>query len=130
MKAVPIPRGSRANSVFWPMCVNVQRCGGCCDSDLFSCVPTSVKMVTFFVSRAACLLLMAMMVTSLLLSLRLFTCIIRVNMVLMLILDVRFFVFFTLVLFAPLPSCTVSSPICMFNVSHALSSPNSSISNV
>ena len=51
MKAIPFPRGNNANSVYWPTCVNVQRCGGCCGSDILSCVPTSVKMVTFYVSR-------------------------------------------------------------------------------
>ena len=63
-----------------------------------------------------------------LLLLRLSTCIIGVNVVLVLILDVRFFVFFTLVLFELLSPYTVSLPICIVHVSHVFSSPNSSIS--
>lgn len=52
MQAVPFPRSNQANSIFWPTCVNVQRCGGCCGSEILSCVPTSTKMVTFHVMNA------------------------------------------------------------------------------
>ena len=51
MKPVPIPRDNRVNGLFWPSCVNVQRCGGCCGSDILSCVPTRVRNVTFHVSE-------------------------------------------------------------------------------
>ena len=53
MKPVPFPRDNRVNGMLWPTCVNVQRCGGCCGSDILSCVPTSVGMVTFYVSEHA-----------------------------------------------------------------------------
>ncbi|KAI0218835.1 hypothetical protein LSAT2_029477 [Lamellibrachia satsuma] len=52
VKAVPIPRDDKVDSIFFPTCVNVQRCGGCCGSEMLSCLPTQTKMVTYHVLNA------------------------------------------------------------------------------
>ena len=44
---VPVDRGS-ANMLFpFPQCLEVHRCGGCCQEGQFSCVPLQETPVTF-----------------------------------------------------------------------------------
>ncbi|XP_071847382.1 vascular endothelial growth factor A-like isoform X3 [Apostichopus japonicus] len=31
------------DTIFWPHCLSIQRCGGCCNSDLFECVATETR---------------------------------------------------------------------------------------
>lgn len=38
------------NLFYYPYCARVERCGGCCGSDLLSCQPSIVEMVNFEVS--------------------------------------------------------------------------------
>ncbi|XP_022098897.1 uncharacterized protein LOC110983719 isoform X2 [Acanthaster planci] len=40
-----LPETSKPHVMFWPGCVTVKRCGGCCNSDLHECQPTRSETV-------------------------------------------------------------------------------------
>ena len=71
--SVPVPRNSDPNVIYWPSCVKLDQCSGCCNNEILECVPTGVQgvemqvllrlMRSVFCSRLHCLA-----------SLRLFVC--------------------------------------------------------
>ncbi|CAF0895889.1 unnamed protein product [Adineta steineri] len=44
---VPVDRASNNNMVSFPQCLEVHRCGGCCQEPQFPCVPVQQEPVTF-----------------------------------------------------------------------------------
>ena len=44
---VPVDRASTNNIVSFPQCLEVHRCGGCCQEPQFPCVPVQEVPVTF-----------------------------------------------------------------------------------
>ena len=45
-RSVTVPPDSDPNVIWWPSCVLLERCGGCCGNDLLECVPTQVETVS------------------------------------------------------------------------------------
>jgi hypothetical protein len=48
---VPIPPDSNPAVFYWPTCVSVSRCGGCCLHSALACVPTARSNVTVQVNH-------------------------------------------------------------------------------
>jgi hypothetical protein len=44
---VPVDRTSSDNIISYPQCLEVHRCGGCCQEPQFPCVPVRQESVTF-----------------------------------------------------------------------------------
>jgi hypothetical protein len=44
---VPVDRTTSSNIISFPQCVEVHRCGGCCQEPQFPCVPVQQQSVTF-----------------------------------------------------------------------------------
>jgi len=50
--SVPIPRNSDPNVIYWPSCVKLDQCSGCCNNEILECVPTGVQGVEMQVSTS------------------------------------------------------------------------------
>ncbi len=48
--SVPIPADEDPNVVFWPMCVTLDQCGGCCGTEVLDCAPSIEQTVELTVS--------------------------------------------------------------------------------
>ncbi|XP_038056748.1 vascular endothelial growth factor A-like isoform X2 [Patiria miniata] len=46
-----LPDASESQVMYWPGCVTVKRCGGCCNSDLHECQPTRSEIIQVKVVR-------------------------------------------------------------------------------
>ena len=44
---VPVDRTSGNNVISYPQCLEVHRCGGCCQEPQFPCVPVRQESITF-----------------------------------------------------------------------------------
>jgi len=51
LRSVVIPPDSNPRVMFWPTCVRLEQCGGCCGHDSMECVPTQIEQVTVEVSH-------------------------------------------------------------------------------
>lgn len=47
---VNIPQPKDATLIYQPMCIQIEKCGGCCSHELFECVPSIKKNATRKVS--------------------------------------------------------------------------------
>ncbi|XP_043219544.1 vascular endothelial growth factor D-like isoform X1 [Amphibalanus amphitrite] len=46
LTTVPIAEeNKKSNTIYWPSCTRVERCGGCCSHELLSCKPTATKTI-------------------------------------------------------------------------------------
>ncbi|XP_070552919.1 vascular endothelial growth factor A-like [Ptychodera flava] len=50
--SVPVPPNSDPYVLYWPPCVELHRCGGCCSSELFTCEASATHNVDVKVYRA------------------------------------------------------------------------------
>ncbi|XP_041358860.1 uncharacterized protein LOC121375458 [Gigantopelta aegis] len=52
LTTVTIPRGpGDHNVVYWPKCTQIERCGGCCVSNMLKCFPTRIETVELHVLK-------------------------------------------------------------------------------
>ncbi|XP_037087163.1 vascular endothelial growth factor C-like [Pollicipes pollicipes] len=52
LTTVPVMEDKGPNTIFWPSCTRVERCGGCCSHELLACKPTASKTIHVQVVRA------------------------------------------------------------------------------
>ncbi|KAL5012758.1 hypothetical protein ScPMuIL_011309 [Solemya velum] len=45
LRTVVIPRDPDPSVMYWPTCTRIERCGGCCPTEILECLPVKMEMV-------------------------------------------------------------------------------------
>lgn len=48
---VKVVKNPEPSTIYFPACIRVKRCGGCCQNSLLACEPTANKIVDYEVSN-------------------------------------------------------------------------------
>lgn len=52
LTTVPLAVDKKTSNIYFPQCVRVKRCGGCCGVDLLSCQPEETQILNYAVFTA------------------------------------------------------------------------------